>query len=95
MRRKHLIAVVLLGLLFPPGGPVPHAQVALPNVQVPGLPQVGGVLDDTVNRATDRLDPQALSNLRQIRVRALIRNNKEIIEADPHGAPILRSEVVA
>lgn len=74
---------------------MPHAQVALPNVQVPGLPQVGGVLDDTVNRATDRLDPQALSNLRQIRVRALIRNNKEIIEADPHGAPILRSEVVA
>jgi subtilisin family serine protease len=95
MRRRHLIAVVLLGLLFPPGGPVPHAQVALPNVQVPGLPQVGGVLDDTVNRATDRLDPQALSNLRQIRVRALIRNNKEIIEADPQGAPILRSEVVA
>ncbi len=94
MRRRHLIAVALLCLVSP-GGPVPYAQVSLPNVQVPGLPRIDSVLDDTVNRATDPLDPQGLRTLRQIRVRALIRNNRGIIEADPQGAPVLRNEVVA
>jgi subtilisin family serine protease len=94
MKRLRLIAVGLLWLVVP-GGPVLHAQVSLPNVQVPGLPKVGGVLDDTLNRGTDRLDLQVLRTLRRARVRALIRNNPEIIEADPQGAPILRNEVVA
>jgi len=90
----YLVAVALLCLIRP-GDPVSYAQVSLPDVQVPDLPQVGAVLDDTLNRTTDHLDPQVLRTLRQTRIRALIRNNRGIIEADPQGAPILRSEVVA
>ncbi len=94
MKRMLLIPIALF-CLGRPGGSAPYAQVSLPAVPVPDLPRVGAVLDDTLNRTTDRLDPQVLRTLRQTRVRALIRDNRGLIEADPQGEAILRSEVVA
>lgn len=72
-------------------------QVSLPPVQVPGLPRVDPKIDlpGTVADTTRALDPQRLRDLRLLRVRDLIRNNRELIEADPQGAPMLRGEVVA
>lgn len=77
--------------------PVATAQMALPPVQVPGIPTVDLPVDvnETLSNATDRLDPRRLSDARLLRVRELIRTHRDVIEADPDGAPILRSEVLA
>lgn len=94
MKRKHLIAGILLCLLSP-GGAGTYAQVSLPNARLPSVPQVGAVLDETLARPNDPLDPRVLRTVREMRVRALIRNNRETVDADPQGAPILRGEIVA
>jgi len=87
------LIIAVIAVLAVPASPSARAQINLPQVQVPGLPQVGGVLNDTVNRATN--DPVVARTLRATRVRDLIRSNRQVLEADPQGAPILRSEVVA
>jgi len=85
----------VLSLLAAPAGP--RAQVNLPPVQVPSLPRVETPvdLDRTVDQVTGRLDPQALRDVRIARVRDLLRRHRDVIEADPQGAPIRRSEVLA
>ena len=68
----------------------------LPPVQlptVPGLPT--DELNRTVNGTLRAADPQQLREVRRLRVRELLRTNRAGLEADPRGAPILRSEVVA
>lgn len=73
-----------------------RAQVTLPQVQVPNLP---GLPTEPLNRAVngvlDQADPQRLRELRQVRVRSLLRTHRAVLEADPRGAPIVRNEVVA
>lgn len=73
-----------------------RAQVTLPQVQVPNLPGLPTEpLNRTVNGVLDQADPQRLRELRQVRVRNLLRTNRTVLEADPRGAPIVRNEVVA
>jgi subtilisin family serine protease len=74
------------------------AQI-LPPVQlptVPGLPtdQVNRTVNGTVD-GTLRTADQQLREVRRLRIRELLRNNRPGLEADPRGAPIVRSEVVA
>ncbi|MET0534677.1 MAG: S8 family serine peptidase, partial [Steroidobacter sp.] len=73
-----------------------RAQVGLPPVQVPNLPGLNTEpLNRTVNGALDQADPQRLRELRQLRVRSLLRTHRDVLETDPRGAPIVRAEVVA
>ena len=68
----------------------------LPPVQlptVPGLPT--DELNRTINGTLRAADPQQLREVRRLRIRELLRTNRAGLEADPRGAPILRSEVVA
>jgi subtilisin family serine protease len=72
----------------------------LPPVQVPNLPglptgELNRTVDDTVNGTLRAADPQQLREVRRLRVRELLRNNRTGLEADPRGAPIVRSEIVA
>lgn len=71
------------------------AQI-LPPVQVPDLP---GLPTQELNRTVDGVlrtaDPQRLRELRRLRIAELLRTNRKELEADPSGAPILRSEVIA
>jgi hypothetical protein len=72
------------------------AQITLPQVQVPQLPvqtpiDVNRVVDQTVGAVNSR----QLRELRRLRIRELLRTNRATLEADPRGAPIVRSEVVA
>ena len=73
------------------------AQVAVPPVQVPTVPPVDLPVDvnRTVSDTVRRLDPGKLSDARLLKVRDLIRKNPKVIEADPQGAAIVRSEVLA
>jgi len=73
-----------------------QAQVALPPVRLPGLPTVGLPVDvdRTLPAVTGALDPGRLQDLRKLRVLDLIRRHPTVIEPDPNGAPIIRSEVL-
>lgn len=87
---------------------VAQAQVGLPSVRgaglagtglpAVGLPGVAGLplnADRALPALTNGLDPRRLQDLRQLRVLELIRSHPKVIEADPTGAPILRSELLA
>jgi subtilisin family serine protease len=88
------LAVAVLLLLAASGSA--RAQVALPPVQVPNLPGLPTEpLNRTIDGALDQADPRRLRELRQVRVRNLLRVNRTVLEADPRGAPIVRNEVVA
>ncbi len=78
---------------------IAHAQlpgVQLPNVQLPSLPQVQLPVDvnGRVGNLTG-LDQRPLAELRRLRVRELIRANRDVLESDPRGEPVVRAEVTA
>ncbi|HEY0684234.1 MAG TPA: S8 family serine peptidase [Steroidobacter sp.] len=86
----HVCAILLLA-----AAGSARAQVGLP-VQVPNLPGLPtDSLNRTVNGVLDQADPRRLSELRQVRIRNLLRTNRTVLESDPRGAPIVRNEVVA
>ncbi|HKE94443.1 MAG TPA: S8 family serine peptidase [Povalibacter sp.] len=86
---------LLLGILAL--GPVTPAlaQITLPQVQLPQLPVQTPDLNRTVGQVVNVTDPDQLRELRRLRVRELLRTNRQVLEADPRGAPIVRSEIVA
>jgi subtilisin family serine protease len=67
------------------------AQVRLPGVPLPALPQK---LTQAVGQTgTDTLD--TLSDARRLQIARLIRSNPRALAADPHGNPIVRDELLA
>jgi hypothetical protein len=95
MQRAPLLSLcLLLGISGSAFGQV------LPPVQVPGLPglptdELNRTVNDTVGGTLRAADPQRLREVRRLRIRELLRTNRAGLEADPRGAPIVRSEVVA
>ena len=84
---------------------VAAAQVGLPSVR---LPQVPGVtlpnlpapavpldIDKSAAALAGEVDVRRLRELRALRIRELLRRHRDVLEADPHGAPIVRGEVLA
>jgi subtilisin family serine protease len=72
------------------------AQINLPALRLPSLPASGltGPLTQTVGNGA-QLGPAALMSARRASAQALIRQNRQLIEADPNGEPMLRGELVA
>src|SRR3984885_13211037 len=98
------IALLVLLLIQPAA----VAQIGLPPVRVPqlpgtGLPGLPGVPaadlpldpDRSAAQLADEIDPRRLRELRSLRIRALLSRHRDVIEADPHGAPIVRGELLA
>ena len=93
-------AVVAVALMLV-GGDAARAQIG--GVQLPQLPRVGDLpntVTGTVNGALGQVNDQLgnvprLADLRQLRVRELLRTQRQFVERDPNGAPILRAELVA
>lgn len=76
-----------------------HAQLHLPQLQLPQLPgrllpPNSGLLDDS-RRLLDRRDVADLRALRLELVASLIRRHRGVLEADPHGEPVVRHEILA
>src|SRR5512144_50042 len=71
-----------------------HAQIGgvqLPRVELPTA--VTGPVNGTLGTVRNELGAvQRLSDLRQLRVRELLRTQRQFVERDPDGAPILRAE---
>jgi hypothetical protein len=98
MSSRNHIVVTLLFAAAVLGSQVALAQ--LPNVQLPNvlpnLPRVGLPTDvaNTVAGVTG-LDARALEDLRRLRIRELLRTNRAVLERDPRGEPIIRTELIA
>ena len=94
-------ALIWLLLIAPAAG----AQVGLPSVRLPQVPGVtlpnlpaAGVpldIDKSAAALAGEVDPRRLRELRALRIRELLRRHRDVLEADPHGAPIVRGEVLA
>jgi len=92
MRLHIAVRLVALGCCALAGAA--SAQVGLPSVRLPQLGTLGNVVRQTTGDVT-ALSGDALTTLRRTSNDALIRNNRQLIEADPNGAPILRGELLA
>src|ERR1700733_1199234 len=97
------IALLVLLLIQPAA----VAQIGVPPVRVPpapgtGLPGLpGGPAADlpldpdrSAAQLADEIDPRRLRELRSLRIRALLSRHRDVLEADSHGAPIVRGEVL-
>jgi Subtilase family len=72
------------------------AQINLPALRLPSLPvsALPGALGQAVGNNAD-LGAAALMSARRASAQALIRQNRQLIEADPNGEPMLRGQLVA
>ncbi|MGH8133745.1 MAG: S8 family serine peptidase [Steroidobacteraceae bacterium] len=76
-----------------PGVGLPNfPATAVQNLSAKDLPLDVGKSAAEIARATD---PRRLRGLRALRIRELLRRHSDVLEADPHGAPIVRGEVLA
>ncbi|HEY8052578.1 MAG TPA: S8 family serine peptidase [Steroidobacteraceae bacterium] len=70
---------------------LPPVRVPLPGAGLPSLPTTALPLESNLDaefRGTD------LRGLRALQIRTLLRAHRDVIEADPHGNPIVRGEVL-
>ncbi len=85
----------VLGIVLIAAGAVTvaSAQIGVPQlpVQLPRLPPVTDPVTGTLRTAQST----ALKDVRQLRVRELLRTERETVEADPAGQPILRRQIGA
>jgi hypothetical protein len=87
------IALLVAALML--AAPAAHAQLG-----GLGLPNVGGVAGDVLDRTTDTAnqtldDVENLTEARSNEVRSLLRRHRRELEADPAGEPIVRSQILA
>ena len=92
LNRKRLALVFAAAALWVSLAQPSAAQVRLPGVSLPQLP-LGG-LTQTSNLA-DAAIANDLTQVRALRVRALIRDNRREIDTDRNGAPVVRGIVLA
>jgi subtilisin family serine protease len=90
MRGSIQLLMTALVLVFTAEGA--KAQLHLPAVSLPALPL------QTLPQTIDPLQSQSLDRLSDLRRRVmgrLIRANRRILDADPGGEPVIRSEILA
>jgi subtilisin family serine protease len=88
-----------LALTLMAGSAFAQAQLRLPSLNLP-IPQSSGLLDGARLEETGErvLDSEALFKLRNVRlglVGALLRRQRDVLEADPRGAPVVKREILA
>jgi subtilisin family serine protease len=91
---RAIALMVLLG-----AAQVAAAQIGLPAVRLPNLPAAGlpgSAVPDLLsgNGQGADLDMRTRRELRQARIRELLRRHADVLEADPHGDPIVRGQVL-
>ena len=67
------------------------AQIGLPELPLPRLPEIQDPLSGTLRTAQSA----PLLDARKLRIRELLRTERDRVEADPQGQPILRGQVGA
>ncbi|MET0985269.1 MAG: S8 family serine peptidase [Steroidobacteraceae bacterium] len=72
-----------------------EAQVQLPGVKLPQVPIVTGPLDRTLGTVGHTLEQTDLRDLRRLQIGSLLRQHRDVLERDPRGEPIVRSELLS
>ena len=88
---KRLCKIAWIVLLAAGATATAAAQIGLPGLPLPKLPELEGPLSGTLRTAQSL----PLAELRKLRIRELLRTERDRVEADPDGQPILRSQVGA
>lgn len=91
MKRTNILPILLWSSAL--CASIAHAQIITPPVQLPPLPT--GEVTRTVDGVVRTTRGRALTEVRKLRVRSLLRANRTVLEADPRGALMIRNEVVA
>src|ERR1700761_6011297 len=87
---------IVIALLLSLAGAAAQAQLGLPGVRGPVLPQLQVPrVTGTIPGVTGQLDATVLQDAGQGQGRELISRNRATVEADPNGAAIVRDELVA
>ena len=92
MNKSRLAACALIGLW----GSHPVVAQIVPPIDIPDLPVRTPIdLERTVEGTVRAADPRRLREVRKLRITEMLRTKRRVLEADPRGQPMLRSEVVA
>lgn len=100
--RAHRLLLAVLALTIIGAAGSANAQLRLPSINLPttqgGLPIGGDLLRDSGNRLLAGRDLRELPDLRGVRlgqVKRLLRQHRDMLEADPRGEPVVRREILA
>ncbi|MCX7357438.1 MAG: S8 family serine peptidase [Alphaproteobacteria bacterium] len=74
--------------------PAARAQLGLPVPQVPGVGEVVNQAGQQAGQIGSDVE-RSLQDVRRLQVRELLREHRRELEADPQGAPIVRSQILA
>ena len=89
----------MLALTLMAGAGAAHAQLRLPSINLPSAPSIGGIDPERLGaRGAAQVAERALPDLRALRldqVGKLLRQHRDVLEADPRGEPIVRREILA
>lgn len=88
MKRSLALGFLALLLAFAPPA---RAQLGVPLPQVPNL---GPVVNETTELG-EAVTGEALRDVRRAQIRDLLVHNRGMLEADPSGQPIVRSQILA
>ncbi|MEV4783747.1 S8 family serine peptidase [Burkholderia sp. LMU1-1-1.1] len=98
VRRLRLVVALACSLAAGTAG----AQLRLPQVQLPQLPQVplqdgldANVVREPGRRLLQRVDVVDLRALRLNQIGDLLKRHRDALEADPRGEPVVRHEILA
>lgn len=91
--------MVLLALAAPAAAQVGLPPVRLPQVPAASLPELPAALPLDLDKSAATLAREGelarLRELRALRIRELLRRHRDLLEADPHGEPVVRGELLA
>ena len=90
---KRLCRIVGVLLIAAGAATVASAQINVPGVPLPQLPRLPVGTDPVTGTLRTATSP--LTEARKLRVRELLRRERETVESDPEGEPILRDQVGA
>jgi subtilisin family serine protease len=92
MLKSRWYSLWILALLI-----APAARAQLRALPLPSLPSVGlpPAVTGTLNGLPNNLESSGVTDVRQLRVRELLRTHRTELEADPNGNPIVRAQIVA
>jgi len=89
-----LAIIVLLGIASSAAAQVHLPQVPLQLPRIPAAPDLTNAPNTVVRGAQNVLDPGNLLDLRRLTIRDRLRQHRDVLESDPAGELIVRSEVV-
>lgn len=89
----------VLALTFAAATGSASAQLRLPSVNLPSSQAIGMLGSDTLGAANERMralrELPVLRDVRSEQLGKLLRQHRDVLEADPRGAPVVRREILA